>query len=188
MKTIDAELVRKLLDYDPETGGFRWRSRADATKAWNTRYAGTKAGTLHSAGYVIIKMPKPFGFWRAHRLAWLVTHGVAPAELDHINGDRSDNRIANLREVTAGQNAINKARHKNNTSGHIGVDFNKAKGKWRARLNFNGVSHSAGHHLTAEAAAKARDDLAAKLQGEFRPADPERPHYLHWRNRAHRQV
>lgn len=88
--------------------------------------------TLHDAGYLAGSIA---GFPRlAHRVAWLVTHGYWPHEIDHINGDRADNRLVNLREVTRKVNSENHAIPRNNTSGAPGVFYHKASGRWYARI------------------------------------------------------
>jgi hypothetical protein len=102
MSTITAERLRQLLHYDPERGVFTWLSRP-AERSWNTRFAGTRAGTINGLGYVVIGILGRR--YKAHRLAWLYVHGEWPGrELDHINCDKSDNRIANLRPATRSQN------------------------------------------------------------------------------------
>ena len=73
--------------------------------------------------------------WRIHRLVFLMHNGYLPSTLDHINGDRSDNRIENLREATASQNAHNQKMRPDNKTGVKGVSWNKDRGKWVVRVN-----------------------------------------------------
>lgn len=110
---LSAQLARELLHYDPDTGLFHWKRRSvensanlRACNAWNARCAGNEAGRINHGGYVLIDL---YGSaYRAHRLAWLIAHGVWPSnDIDHINGVRSDNRLANLRDVTRRVNLQN---------------------------------------------------------------------------------
>lgn len=93
--SLTAETVRALLDYSGDTGHFRWKE------------TGKPAGGLQDKGYRIIEIGgTPY---YAHRLAWLYTHGVWPeADLDHINRNRDDNRIENLRDVSRSENNRNR--------------------------------------------------------------------------------
>lgn len=125
---LTAEEARKLLDYDPATGFFRWR--VDCRRA----RSGTIAGCNHSKGY--IKIRSQGRVYLAHRLAWLITHGVMPkGEIDHINGLKNDNRIANLRDVSRRQNAQNLEHHR---SGRLAGALKCTNGKWVARAIFDG--------------------------------------------------
>lgn len=109
------------LSYDTESGVFRWVQ--PPKKARHVR-PGDVAGTLTEQGYVRIKYEGVL--YRAHRLAWLFVHGCWPSErIDHINGVRSDNRIANLRDVPARTNSENRRRaNANNSTGLLGVSRN----------------------------------------------------------------
>lgn len=101
MRDLDAATVRRLLSYNKGTGVFRWR----VANSGRVR-VGDVAGSVNSSGYVQIRI---FGTkYKAHRLAWLHTYGEWPMMvIDHINRCRSDNRIANLRDVTVGENRRN---------------------------------------------------------------------------------
>jgi hypothetical protein len=129
-QTLTADRMRELLHYDPETGIFRYNvSKGPARR-------GDVAGTIGNHGYVQIRVRGKKQL--AHRLAWLYVHGVWPAELlDHINRDKTDNRIANLRECDQTHNMQNKAIYKSNSSGCIGVTWLRSEGKWLARITAN---------------------------------------------------
>ncbi|ELF6206773.1 HNH endonuclease [Pseudomonas putida] len=139
---IDIELLRSYLDYNPDDGSFTWKARSRdrfaSDRAFNIfhgKYEGRPAGSIktnkdgHSS--CVIRIDRTLFY--AHRLAWAYVHGEAPPALDHINGDATDNRIANLRPASISVNNRNAAMSKANTSGFNGVVFLKDKGKWRAQ-------------------------------------------------------
>lgn len=139
---LTAEKLREVLDYDPGTGAFRWRRRANASASWNTRWAGKPAGAAMSNGYILIRIDGLS--YLAHRLAWLYVYGEWPSDnVDHINWDRGDNRIANLRNATLAQNGWN-MRPRPSKSGIKGVYRVDQSGKWRARINVASVTHHLG--------------------------------------------
>jgi hypothetical protein len=115
-KTITASYLRSLLSYDQDTGDFhRVVSR-------NPRHpVGAVAGTQHSRGYIVIGLDGMN--YKAHRLAWLHVHGEWPTgEIDHINGNKTDNRITNLRIVSRSENMVNRFRARSdNRLGVLGV-------------------------------------------------------------------
>lgn len=147
MKTIAHERLLELLSYDAETGEF------SCAKARGPLKVGDQVGTVSKAGYVQIQIDGAIFY--AHRLAWLYVYGSWPANtIDHINGQRSDNRIANLRDVTGGVNAQNQRRPRaDNRSGYLGVSLH-SDGKWQARIKVGNTYKSLGLHATKE---KARD-------------------------------
>lgn len=165
---LTAEFVRSILDYNPETGIFRWKHRADRAKNWNTRWAGKVAGHQFE-GYIVIQLDRPNGAFQAARIAWLYVHGEwPPDQVDHINLVRDDNRIANLRAANNLQNNSNRGPQRNNkSSGLRGVHFHTQTGKWRAKINVDSKTHSLGLHHTPEEAAAARDAAAKRLLGEY---------------------
>lgn len=171
---LTAEYVRQRLDYDPATGSFRWKSYAGSAprenKRWNTRYAGKQAGTVRSFSassplqYVQIKL-RNFNYL-AHRLAWLYVYGEWPeGELDHINGDSLDNRIANLRLATTSQNQANRRINQNNASGFKGVC--KLRARFRAKITREGQARHLGTFDTPEEAHAAYAAAAREHFGEF---------------------
>ena len=114
--TLTAARAREVLDYDPDTGVFRWKVTRRGSAS-----AGVVAGSLHSNGYWYIQVDGRH--YLAHRLAWLITNGAFPADqIDHIDGDPANNRIANLREATNAENMQNLRRaNRNSTTGLLGV-------------------------------------------------------------------
>src|ERR1700719_1662744 len=108
LEAIDDDRLRELLSYDPETGVFRWLVR----KRQNVK-AGDVAGSFDGCGYCKISIDRRA--YKAHRLAWLYMTGEwPPAEIDHINMNRADNRFANLRLATRHQNMANQRLYANN--------------------------------------------------------------------------
>lgn len=120
---------------------------------------GQVAGTKNTDGYIRVQINGKF--YAAHKLIYLMWHGVYPDCIDHINGNRSDNRIENLREVTRSQNQWNRKTGKNNTSGIKGVVFDTNRNKWTASLYIDGKQKTLGRFddikLAELVVQKARD-------------------------------
>ena len=157
----DQQLCDKLaedLNYDPETGDFFWKvTRGKAKK-------GALAGFSCDQGRRKIQLRGTR--YMAHRLAFLAMTGRWPiGEVDHINGDQSDNRWKNLREASRSENECNKKPKANNTSGHKGV--RKVGNRWRVELQANGKKKHLGYFSTFDEASRARDDAARRAHGEF---------------------
>lgn len=167
---ITADLVRSILDYCPETGKFIWRVRSDVRKEWNTKHAGKEAGTLDPAGYIRIKIYDQRVM--AHRLAWLHYHGEYPAEdIDHINLDRSDNRISNLRAATRSENHRNRRVYSHSKLGIKGVKLIKGK-YYAARIGIgSGKMKHIGCYASAEEARAAYLKAQKDYHGEFARTD-----------------
>lgn len=161
---MDILLAKEHLSYAPETGDFTWK----VSRLGSRIKAGDVAGTNDSLGYRLVGIggKQILG----HRLAWAMTHGVAPSgEIDHINGDPGDNRLCNLREVTHQQNIINRKLNSNNTSGVKGVSWHKQLNKWCARIKNpeTGIYESLGLHHDIQSAASAYKLRAIELHGEY---------------------
>lgn len=105
---------------------------------------------------------------KAHRLAWFFMTGEWPIlDIDHINGDRSDNRWSNLRLANDSQNGANKRRYKNNKSGFKGVIWDARHKRFKAQLKKDGKVLNLGRYHTAEEAHEAYCKAAATLHGDF---------------------
>jgi hypothetical protein len=129
--------------------------REDSCKAWNARYAGKPAlSTKNSNGYLHGNISNRS--FQAHRVIWKLIHGVDPVEIDHINGNRTDNRLVNLRHVDAATNRKNCQRSKKNTSGVTGVTLHRPTGKWHARILANYTYVDLGYFDDIELARQAR--------------------------------
>ncbi len=159
---VTAERLRELLDYNRETGEFRRKISGS-----NRVKPGAIAGSLMGEGYLLSYVDGRR--YLNHRLAWLYVHGHWPAaHVDHINGVRSDNRLANLREASHAQNLAHRVKlDKDNKSGYRGVSWCKEKRKWAAEVRHNGQRRRLGRFDNIEDAAKAYDAAAREMFGEF---------------------
>lgn len=144
---LTAKEVRLLLSYDQETGEFRRLVRTSMRIR-----VGDVAGCGNGRGYILIRLKNKL--YRAHRLAWLYVYGQWPnIELDHIDGNRSNNAIANLREASHAENMQNLAMKRTNKSGAVGV--RRARGRWKAEISINGKNKCIGTFDTIEEARSA---------------------------------
>lgn len=162
-ESITAERVREVFDYDPNTGALTYRKARGGVR-----------GKGEQAGW-ICKRPRHMGGgyrvtgfngreYGVHQLVWIWWHGrQAKGCIDHINMDRADNRIANLRECSYSENMANRRKQANNTSGYKGVSYHKAAGKWRATLRKKHI----GLFNTPEEAWAAYLAAASGIFGEF---------------------
>lgn len=180
-KDITPQVLRELLDCDPDIGLLTWRERSSRwftqtstmsakhiANIWNAKFAGKPAmqtdnghGYYHGAIFNV----KFF----THRVVWAVHTGKNPSRfLDHINRIRTDNRICNLREATAQQNAANSSPRIGSSSKYLGVYFQAKTGKWVARYS---KPDKRGVHIGSfdreVDAAMARDAHAYEAWGEF---------------------
>jgi hypothetical protein len=149
------------LDYDPNTGIFRWK---------HTRHrvnAGDVAGSITSKGYRTIKIDGEAH--KAHRLAWFYMAGVWPTGvIDHRNGKTDDNRFANLRDTNQTSNTENQQNlSRRSTTGFKGVTFVSHLGKYKAQISSKGVHTYLGLHETPEAAHDAYMTAKRKLHQGF---------------------
>lgn len=159
MSQIDSD-IKKALHYAPDTGDFFWLQTLSSK-----RRAGSKAGCLSTdTGYIKIRYKNKL--YLAHRLAWYFTNGEIPVGymIDHINGDKSNNSINNLRLVDGVQNSFNRKVKNTNTSGYTGVSFNKKSNKWRAYIVINGKQKHLGTFASKEDASAAYQKALAEVK------------------------
>jgi hypothetical protein len=167
-------LASKLLRYDSETGKLFWLPRpremfstAHYCAAWNTKFAGKEAFTTadkfgYKQGTLLNR------HYLAHRVIWLICTGSWPdGEIDHINGNPSDNRLCNLRVVSGADNLKNQKRPKNNKSGAVGVYWDMRRKKWGSAIQVNGKRKGLGNFSDFETAVSIRK--AAEMEQGFHP-------------------
>lgn len=155
MTDITADELRSRVKYDHESGKFHWLN------------TGKEAGSLRKqAGYVTLNIDKRW--FQAHRLAWLYVHGKWPdGIIDHINGERADNRLCNLRDANLSQNTANSRLSKANTVGLKGVSFDKKKKKYRASIVKDGKQKFLGYFTDPKEAHQSYVAAANDNFGEF---------------------
>lgn len=152
---ITQDQLKHALLYDPDTGLLVWVNPASCRVR-----AGQTAGCLRPDGYVFTQINKRR--YMNHRLAWLYVYGEWPLdEIDHIDGNRSNNKLSNLRIATSKQNKENTRIRLTNTSGHRGVHWDKSRNKWMAFVVHNRKFHNLGRfndvNDAVTAAKQARD-------------------------------
>ena len=155
--------ISKLLKYDPETGKLYWLERpvemfpsARVANTWNSRFSGKEAFTaIDARGYVIGNILNKSH--SGHRVCWLLHTGRWPEKnIDHINGNRADNRIENLRDVTRSQNQRNQTRRATNKSGFGGVFWDNRSQRWHAKIKIGGKDKYLGSFIDKDEAIAVR--------------------------------
>ena len=168
------EELKEFLDYNPDTGIFIWKKQV----AQNIK-VGQEAGAMNSNGYIQIRFKN--SPYLAHRLAYYMYYGIHPLEklVDHIDGDKTNNKIDNLRLATNSQNGMNRVSLAiNNTSGVTVVFFNKRKKKWTARITIDRFQKHLGIFANKEDAIKSRREAEIKYFGDFRGKEEEIDKFL----------
>jgi hypothetical protein len=158
---LTQERLKEIFIYDAEKGIF---TRINTTSSRAIK--GAVAGSINSYGYLRISVDGRDYF--SHRLAWLYEFGEFPPGLiDHINGDRKDNRISNLRQASLSQNGFNRRIQPTNTSGIKGVSWCKRSGQWRAIIMCQGKSIHVGYFKEKSNAANAISKVRDLMHGKF---------------------
>lgn len=167
---LTQDYLKSVLEYNRETGVFLWRERKQGRKL-------SRAGTLSPNGYCYININGKQH--SAHRLVWLYVYGEFPTGrqnyIDHINKNKSDNRVENLRVCTQAENLRNTSKHFDNRSGFKGIYYNKTWGKWVAQIQnpTTRLREYLGGHTTEEAAEAAYRLKALEYSGDFYPVETQ---------------
>ena len=167
MPKINPQDLHKFLSYDPLTGKLRWKPREVDVKGWNKKYANKEAFTAdngegYRCGAIMGESLK------AHWVVWALHYGAwCPKQIDHIDGDKSNNAIGNLRMASHSENQRNKGKNKNNSSGFKGVSWREDRQKWYASIGVDGKQKNLGYFDNKEDAAIARDVASKKYHGDF---------------------
>lgn len=159
-RELTRQRLLEVLDYDPATGVMVWKPRGMPNV--DTRLVGTVASSADKDGYRCIRIDKRQ--YKAHRLAWLYVYGRWPmGQIDHIDHDRANNRISNLREVDYPENGRNQSGNSRSASGHLGVSLNRRTNRWIARIRYNQKCINLGTFRLKDDAVKARKDAEIRL-------------------------
>jgi len=153
------DLLLEIFDY--KDGKLLWK----VAKGTRTDLLGKEAGNKREDGYVRIKVNNRL--YLAHRIIFLMVNGYLPKEIDHIDGNRSNNKIENLREVTKSENAQNRKTPINNTSGVKGVCWHKATKKWYVQLQVNKKNKYFGTYDDLELAQLVAIEARDKYHNQF---------------------
>jgi hypothetical protein len=154
---LTQEYVQEIFKY--KDGELYWKISKGYIKA------GFKAGCIDSEGYKVLTLSKKT--YKAHRIIFLYHHGYLPKEIDHIDNNKSNNLINNLRAATRSNNAKNVKLRKNNTSGVKNVRWNKDRNKWEVKLLVNGKRTYFGWFDNLIEAAKVAENARNKHHKEF---------------------
>ena len=155
---ITQQLVKELFEY--RDGELYWKIRP----AQRVR-AGDKAGKIEKQGYKVVSIKSKF--YKVHRIIFLMFHGYVPDILDHIDGNKLNNNINNLRPATHAQNCRNAKIPKTNTSGYKGVTWDKENKKWMVQISVNGKNKKIGRFFDLELAGLAAEEARNKYHKEF---------------------
>lgn len=184
-KALPASLIAEFLELNPlSKSGLRWRRRdrrhfktENAFSSWNSKFSGKDAGTASLIShrkrvYYIVSINN--NKFLAHRIVWMLSNQQDPGtlQIDHIDGDSTNNAPANLRIATNAQNSRNRSKQRNNSSGYKGVSWNSQARKWVAFICRDGIRKNLGLFEDRDLAAQAYQSASAALFGEFHCPTP----------------
>ena len=165
LRVFEQALIARLT-YDPVEGSLRWNmpkredfATLNAFTSWRTRFGGAVAGKIRPDGYIAVRVTVAgrTDVFLAHRVAWLLHYGEWPdGQIDHINGNRRDNRISNLRAVSQHANLMNVKCPVTSQTGVPGVTWSKHAKRWIVRININKRTKNLGYYLDFNEAVKIR--------------------------------
>lgn len=160
----DVEYLNQRLSFDETKGRFWWKYSELMPRPWNRKMAGKEAFTTqHSKGYLIGGIDNKKYY--AHDVAWAMAKGEwYYDDIDHINGIKTDNSISNLRATDRSGNMRNQKLRKDNSSGIVGVVWNKNLNKWSAQIQIKNKNIHLGVYASIDGAAKARKLAEKKYQ------------------------
>lgn len=161
---LDKDTLRSLFDYNHEVGSLVWKNSPNARTP-----AGSELGCVAKNGYVVTLINRKN--YQVHRLVWAYFNNETPKMLDHINRDKQDNRIENLRPCSNVENGRNMGISKNNKTGKKGVSWCSRSEKYQVTCRVLGKKKWLGYFIDLDEAAKAYELYAAKLHGEFYSGD-----------------
>ena len=164
---VNPEVLVNLISYDHETGELTWRVNKNYNNSWNTKHSGKPAlSCKQKDGYLVGNLMKVRVY--SHRVAWALYYGRWPSdEIDHINRDRSDNRIENLREANRSENTSNKSKKSGTYSSLKGVTWHSRDKHWMAQIMKGRVKIYLGRFDNEEEAHDAYVRASIRLHGEF---------------------
>lgn len=164
MNLFEQKILETLIVDETSPTGLRWNNLA------SPKVRGKPAGTVAGEGYFQVG-PRIDGVQKrffAHRVVWFLENGCWPKDqIDHVNGNKKDNRISNLREASPAENSRNVGMLTRNTSGVKGVYFEKSTGKWGARIRFDRKQICVGMFDSIENAETAIRIKREQLHGKF---------------------
>ena len=162
MSDLTAKMVRDRFSYCKDSGEIKWATHK------RSNFIGMNAGSVNERGYLIIRLNGKNH--KAHRIAWLYHYGELPKNgIDHINGNKLDNRISNMRDV--GQLINNQNREgpsRNSTTGFLGVTYDKRKSRFVAQINYGSFHKYLGSFKTKEEASERYKKAKSELHPEAR--------------------
>lgn len=173
------ELLLEMFHYIGVTGDLVWKSRPQghfpslaACSRWNGKNAGKVAGCRSgSSGYINVAIGN--SPYLAHRIVWAINGLCLPdgMEIDHINRNKKDNRIENLRIVTSSQNSFNSRAKNTNKSGVKGIHWHKRTNTWRAVVMVNGKQVYARHFKSLDEASESIKQARNRLHGKYQSTE-----------------
>lgn len=173
-KLPSVDYLNEMFTYDPFRGLLYWKERPlnhfktrGAHKAWNTKWSGKTAGNIRydkRNGKTYLCVGFLGKLWFNHRVIFKMLHGIEPEQIDHKDGDGTNNKIDNLRASNQNDNGKNKHLLSSNTSSVCGVSYHKRMMKWRARITVDGVMIHLGTFENFEDAVKARKEADLKYK------------------------